>query len=334
MFFVASASIAAEHPDLEPAIESLDAHIAAVGQAGIRHELAADFVGQEPETVERLLKEFARLGVLVAEIAYVCPVCDHVLAKTRDGRELWCDICERTQSLRGKDLAGCTVYRVRADAERTPEIPAGTGSAAATEAEVVFILIVAGDRGGGQRAQLDQPAEQKALHRAIAEADNGDSFAFAQPLFAAEPGGLVKGVEAGAGILHFVGHGTDRRLVLIDPALPLASHAVTPERLEQLLRHAPQRIRLAFFNTCDSEAIARHLASSNVVEAAIGWPGKVNDNHAIQYVEVFYRLACSGKPLEQAMQMAAVCLGETLLSPQLFVANGLDPHKYVIVRSD
>jgi hypothetical protein len=138
----------------------------------------------------------------------------------------------------------------------------------------------------------------------------------------------VEGVEAGPGILHFVGHGSERRLLLVDPAQPLATLPVTPERLAELLKHSQVCIKLVYFNTCDSSNIASYLISSSVARAAVGWSGKISDTHAIQYVETFYRLACDGRPLEQAMQMAEVCLGESKTRPEMFVADGLDRKTY------
>lgn len=331
MFFVSSANIAGEHPELQEVIIPLDAHLAAVGDGPLRADTAADFLSAEPAVVDRLLKEYVRQGVLVSQIHYLCPRCDQLLALVRSGRELVCDICDRTQSLRGKDLRGCVVYRLRPDAAREP-LPHGSEAPCAA-AVGTSILFVAGDRGGGVRAQLDLPAEEKAIQQAVKNASRGALFSFLPSLYAASAGQLVERVEAGPGILHFVGHGSDRRLQLVDPAQPLVVHPVTAERLAQLLQHAPTRIRLAYFNTCDSDGMARHLAEAGVVDAAVGWPGKVNDTHAVQYAEAFYRLACGGRLLEQAMQMAAPCLGASPIQPELFVAAPFHRATYTLLRT-
>jgi hypothetical protein len=330
MFFVSSGSIVGDYPEMREVIERLDAHLAAVGDGAVRADTAADFVGADPAEIERLLKEYLLQGLLTSQAVYLCPQCDQVLGLIRDGHELWCDLCERTQSLRGKDLRGSVIYRVRADALREPaqEEAAGPGSALPGTP----ILFIAGDRGGGPRVQLDLPGEEKALRQAVKNATLAARFVFLPPLYAATAGQLVEQVEAGPGILHFVGHGADRRLQLVDPAQPLGVQPVTPERLADLLRHAPNTIHLAYFNTCDSDGTARFLAEARVVEAAIGWPGKINDIIAVQYAETFYRLACGGRPLSQAMQMASVCLGTSAIQPQLFVAGGIDPNTHALIR--
>lgn len=331
MFFVSSGSIAGEHPEMRDIIVLLDAHLSAVGDGAFRADMAADFLNAEPAVIERLLDEYVRQGVVVSQLGYLCPQCDQLLGLVRSGRELWCDLCDRTQSLRAKDLRGCKVYRVRTDALRETQVP-NELEETGTAGRGTSILFVAGDRGGGPRAQLDLPGEEKALQQAVKSAKPSGLFSFLSPIYAATAGQLVEGVEAGPGILHFVGHGAERHLQLVDPSQPLGIQPITAERLEQLLRHAPTKIRLAYFNTCDSDGIARRLVESGVVDASVGWPGKVNDTHAVQYAGTFYRLVCSGRALEQAMQMAAVCLGTSPIQPQLFVATGFDCQAYTLLR--
>jgi len=331
MFFVLSASIAADYPELREVIERLDGHLAAVGDGGVRADTAADFVDADPAEIERLLKEFERQGVVSSHPSYLCPLCDQLLGTIRDGAGLWCDVCERTQSLRGKDLRGCIMYRVCADASREPL--QGVVSISSTEMTGAPILFIAGDRGGGSRAQLDIPGEEQALIQAVKNATRGTLFPFQPPRYAASAAHLIGGVEAGPGILHFAGHGAERRLQLLDPSQPLGVHPIPPERLAELLRHAPKRIRLAYFNTCDSVEVARHLVDAGVVDASIGWAGKINDSHAVQYAGEFYRLACSGRAVEQAMGMATPCLGASPVLPQLFVVAGFERETYTLLRT-
>lgn len=330
MYFVASASIAADHPELADAASALDAYLAASEGSPVRPETAADFTAAEPAITARLLKEFERRGVLSTEIGYLCPVCDGLLGTVRGGRELWCDICDRKQSLRGKDLRGCTVFRVRTDAEKAERpavVPTNTGM-------LLTIQFVAGDRGGGPRAQLDQPGEEKAIRRAIQSSRGSSRFEFAPGLFAAGAPELVERIEEGPAVLHFAGHGTERKLLLLDPAQVQPSQPVTPERLETLLKYAPERVRLAFLNLCESEAMARHLADTGAVDAAVGWAGKISDGHAVRFVEIFYRQLGNGRPLREAIDKASVALGDSDARAVLNVAPGFLPETYSVIRGE
>jgi hypothetical protein len=325
MFFVSSASIAADYPELREVIERLDGHLVAVGDGGVRADTAADFINADPAEITRLLKEFERRGVVSSHPGYLCPLCDQLLGAIRDGAGLWCDVCARTQSLRGKDLRGCIMYRVCAAALQVqPRIGV---TVLGTESTGAPILFIAGDRGGGPRAQLQIPREEKAIHDAVGLGSHRDGFRFAPSIYAASINDLIGCRRHRPAIVHFAGHGEERLMVLVRDRDPLL--VMTPLNLSQaetLFASFSSELRLVVFNTCHSLDLAKHLTERGIVRMAIGVDGAISDDSAIQFAITFYRQLADGESVQRAFDLACLSLGEPSRGgrPHLLHAEGVD----------
>lgn len=90
MYYPVSATIVAEHPELAPEVELLDAFLRDVRGEPIRVERAADRLQLEPNLLARLLVLYERGSAVRRVRLRVCPDCDQPLD---DGGE--CDLCER-----------------------------------------------------------------------------------------------------------------------------------------------------------------------------------------------------------------------------------------------
>ena len=151
MFWVASDTIAAKHRELERQVHALDDHLRVNAGQVIRVGFAADILGIDRELLARLLLMYEAEGTVKQEPAYPCPQCDGFLERTPGEGDLWCDLCEKSFTYRGRIPIGEKVWRVLANAAKTgwePPVGEVAGKAAARPAAV--IQFVAGDRGGGR----------------------------------------------------------------------------------------------------------------------------------------------------------------------------------------
>jgi CHAT domain-containing protein len=140
--------------------------------------------------------------------------------------------------------------------------------------------------------------------------------------------------ETRPNILHFSGHGDSRELVFEDGE----GHAdpLTNDQLGRLLDAAPSQIRLVVFNSCDSASQAR-LATKRV-DLAIGMEATVDDDAAQTFAAEFYNSLGFGNSVAKAFEQARFQVeaehGEGHEVPQLFWADGIDPHTIALVNPD
>lgn len=189
----------------------------------------------------------------------------------------------------------------------------------------VTILFVAGDRGGGQHNQIQIPREIESIKEAIQGSQRREAFSLAHPLLAATHAKLVAAYRDQPVILHFAGHGDDRSLSFIsDQGLLVSQIPIIAEQLTTILSNFPNRVRLCVFNTCDSASVAKYLADAHAVEAAIGWPAKVDDAVAIAFSRALYGRLGDGLALLQSMTLASESYGSGL-KPVLYTGAGINP---------
>jgi phosphoglycerate-specific signal transduction histidine kinase len=106
-------------------------------------------------------------------------------------------------------------------------------------------------------------------------------------------------------ILHFAGHGDDRSLSFItDQGLVANTTPLIGQQLVAILGNFPDRIRLCVLNTCNSATVAQHLVDSDVADATIGWPDKIDDAAAITFSRTLYSSLGSGLTLSQSVTLA------------------------------
>jgi hypothetical protein len=136
-------------------------------------------------------------------------------------------------------------------------------------------------------------------------------------------------------IVHFVGHGEERRMVLVRDRDPLVElMLLEPGQVGTLFANFPVRVRLVVFNTCHSLELARHLADESVVDMTIGIEGLIPDDHAIRFATTFYRQLAEGLSVRAAFDLAGLQLGDLSAAshPQLFHATGVTPESVVFAE--
>lgn len=224
--------------------------------------------------------------------------------------------------------------------ERKVESIVGSGSQIATAAPVpemkrkapAIIQFVAGDRGGGLRSQVQVPREEKGIRDSIALGRYRDSFDFALPVLAASIDNVIACHRNRPAIIHFVGHGEERRMVLVRDRDPLVELMLLDTgQVETLFANFPVRVRLVVFNTCHSLELARHLAEKNVVDMVIGVAELIPDDHAVRFAVCFYRQLAEGLSVRAAFDLAGLQLGDlgATSRPQLFHSAGVTPESVI-----
>ena len=111
------------------------------------------------------------------------------------------------------------------------------------------------------------------------------------------------------------------------------TRVLTTEELATLLSLSSRRIRLAVVNSCES---AEHAAAAvGHLDAAIGMDQPIGDAAAQSFAGQLYRSIAFGLPLStafaQAVLQVRLVLGEGSGEPELFVAQGLDGDRLVVV---
>ncbi|MGA9768387.1 MAG: hypothetical protein WBV94_05055 [Blastocatellia bacterium] len=196
----------------------------------------------------------------------------------------------------------------------------------------VVVLFIAGDRGGGQRNQIQTPRECTSIKEAIRGSEHRDAFKLAFPIMAATYQDLAAAHRDRPAILHFAGHGDNRSLsFILDQGLLANNTPLIPEQLAAILTSFPDRIRLCVFNTCDSAAIAKYLVNADVVDAAIGWPTKLDDAAAIAFSQTLYGSLGDGLALLQSVTLANESCGSK--EPALLFTNtNVDSNVFTFVE--
>jgi hypothetical protein len=192
----------------------------------------------------------------------------------------------------------------------------------------VMIQFIAGDRGGGPRSLIQAPRENNCIQDAIAGGTYRDSFGFANAVFAASIDNLVACQKHQPTIVHFVGHGEEREMILMrDRDMLVETLSLEPGHVETLFASFSPKVRLVFFNTCRSLELARHLTAKGIVDLAMGVAAEIPDDHAIRFANTFYRALSDGRSVQTAFELACLQLNglEANSRPQLLVADGLKP---------
>lgn len=196
----------------------------------------------------------------------------------------------------------------------------------------VIIQFIAGDRGGGPREQLAIPREEKGIKEAVALGRFRDAFAFAPSVYAASIEDVIACRKYQPAVFHFVGHGEERRLVLVrDRDLLVTMTPLDLGQAKTLFSNFPARVRLVVFNACQSLELAKQLTVLGVVDMAIGVEGLISDDHAVQFATEFYRQLADRENVQRAFDLAGLHLGSADASarPQLRAAPGVDPASIV-----
>lgn len=319
MYFPKSADIANAHPTLAGIVEQVDAVIYEQGADPIRVDDAAGVLSVDPDTLKRILLQFVQVGLLRREERQYCSNCECLVEDVDSSRE--CDNCEANLAKHPPDVVEVfsVVEPIRINVD---------DSDSNDEREEWRIVFVGGDRGGGAKAQLQLPKELRRIKEAIQLSTNRDLLRVADSVFSASLQELATLYTESPRIVHFGGHGDDRSLVLIrDRELIAEPVAITSERLAKIFGNYTSRVAVCVLNVCESDGIAKHLISEEVVDFAIGWKGQVPDAAAITFSEQLYRHIGNGLSLFQAFTFGEQCAipDHAAFSVHLMSKSGCDP---------
>jgi CHAT domain len=329
MFFVASATIASEHPELADDVRAVDEHIFRHAGHPLRADFTAELLGIERGRLARLMGLFADKGVVKKLAGYVCPRCDGLMEHVPGEGDLWCGECEESVSLRGRGDLGVAMWETLPGAAVTGESLAEDASEpAACPTEKVCIQFVSGDRGGAGRPLVMIHREDKAIRDAISLGKFRDAFTFADSVHAASIDDLINCSRAKPSVMHLAGHGDERELILIkDRDLIVQQSTLDLGQVVEMFWAWPHRVRLVFFNTCHSAELAKGLAESGAVDLAIGVPGRIGDDPAIDVAKTFYRQLSEGLSVRRSFALALLQIKNVsgAVRHELFNAPGVDP---------
>ena len=130
------------------------------------------------------------------------------------------------------------------------------------------------------------------------------AFDFAPAEFSASINDVVACRNHRPAIVHFAGHGKDRRLVLVRDRDVLADLVpLDLGQVEILFRSFDPRVRLVVFNCCWSLGTARHPTASGMVDMAVGVEGLIADEDAVRFAEEFYRQLADGESVRRALNL-------------------------------
>lgn len=328
MFYVASEAIAADHQELAELVRALDQYLHKNEGNQVRLGFAADILHIKRDVLGRLLGLYEDQGVIKQESAYICETCDGFLTHAAGQGDLWCDICEKSISFRGRSQLGEKVWRVLPEAAKTGWAPPVEAAAIGpAPAQKVIIQFISGDRGGGLHTQVRVTREEKKITEAVKQGIFRDWFDFAPAIYSASISDVIQCHRHSPKILHFVGHGEERKLLLVrDRDVMGQMEPLSPEQMVTLLTNFTAPVQLVVFNTCLSLSLARHITEKSAVELAIGAEGMINDDHAVQFASTFYGQLAEGVPVRQAFNLAAIHFSnvDAAAKLQLLQAPGID----------
>ena len=174
----------------------------------------------------------------------------------------------------------------------------------------VKILFIAGDRGGFQSNQLQTSAEYDAIQDALRASEHRGLISLGNPILAVTREKLAHAYRHRPKIVHFAGHGDERKLSIIETYHGSAYEtALSAEELCEVLRTMKEDVMLCVLNACESEGIARHLVDAGVVKYTVGWPNKVSDSTAITLSRSLYEALGDGQTMCAAFNSVKVACG-------------------------
>ena len=191
-----------------------------------------------------------------------------------------------------------------------------------------IIQFVAGDRGGGPRAELQLPREEKRIRESVCTWEVPRRVRVCTFGVRGQHRRDHRLPAVPAGNCSFCRTRRGRQMVLVRDRDPLVELMRLHQRdAEVLFRCFPDRVRLVVFNTCHSIDVASHLVTQNIVDMAIGIEGRIPDDHAVTFAATLYRQLADGRSTQVAFDLAGIQVSDldAAGSPQLLHAAGVDP---------
>lgn len=196
--------------------------------------------------------------------------------------------------------------------------------------ERITVLFVAANPIGAPMLRLDE--EVRSLTRHLRQSEYRRSFLVEQ-CWATRPQDLLTALnEHRPTVLHFSGHGSMRsELALLDDDGYVK--LISSSAIVHAIGHS-ESVRLVFFNACHSHALASAVVRH--VDAAVGMNQAVDDRVARLFAAQFYSAISYGRSIANAFAQAKCRLMMEGIAevdtPELFVAEGLDPGDITLMR--
>lgn len=209
----------------------------------------------------------------------------------------------RVPQVRAEDVFSVSLGRKKDVSDR--------GVVASDGANSATILFVAGDRGGSRQNQIQMPKEYEAIQDALRASEYRNSIALAPPILAATRARLAHAYRHRATVFHFVGHGDERSLAILEDRQVLVGETeLTADDLKDVLMPMQGiRVGLCVLNACESAALAEEIVDAGVVEYAIGWPTTVSDSTAIAFSRGLYGALGDGRTVLEAFRVGRSACG-------------------------
>jgi hypothetical protein len=188
----------------------------------------------------------------------------------------------------------------------------------------VKVLFVAGESYGDW---LPLPCEHTDIDAVLAAGATARGITLLQPIFRATRGVLIgRLVRDKPDVVHFVGHGEDRRLKLYDGEE--GKDDLPAEDLAAIFANLARRVALVVLNTCESLSMARLLVERQSVIFAVGHAGSIDDPVARKFGSTFYSIIAAGESLQSAFELARLDAGaDAMKDTELIPSPGSDPSK-------
>jgi hypothetical protein len=183
------------------------------------------------------------------------------------------------------------------------------------------ILFATGDGQGGQgKARLNLVSEYEKVENAIQRSRHRDEFELCPPLYEATYNSLFQRLATDQPkIIHFGGHGIERKLILLDD--DKLTTRFPAEKVVDLFCDSSLP-RLVVLSACQSLEVAEKLIER--VDFSIGTKQNLGDSGAISFAGSLYKFLGDGWSLKDAHEKAIKAMGhlDADQSPKLLCRQG------------
>ncbi len=197
--------------------------------------------------------------------------------------------------------------------------------------ERIVVLFLAANPLDQEQLRLDE--EARSIAEMIRKSEHRDAVKL-ESCWAVRPLDVLQAInEHKPRIIHFSGHGSDQEEIIFQSDGG-QTKLVSKEAIVQTMAAASDDIRLVFFNTCYSRSQAEAVVTH--VHAAIGMKTSIGDEAARVFAAQFYSAIGFGLSVKRAVDQARAALMLEGIAeqdtPELFVADGVDPDQLILVR--
>lgn len=191
------------------------------------------------------------------------------------------------------------------------------------------MLFLAANPSDSNRLELDE--EVRDIEAKIRSSEHRDVLLL-KTRWAVRADDLLQALnEDRPAVVHFSGHGGETGILLHDSSGE--SRTVFTAALKRLFGALRDNIRAVVLNSCHSEEQALGLVET--VGCIVGMRGAANDRAARIFSASFYRALGFGRSIGNAFDQAVAAVSleglESVISPRLYVKDGLNPGNITII---